>query len=196
MSLKLVVSRPSEPGDDTGPRILAPGAPPSPGPIPNELAMHLEHGEVLVWWGMKSRIQPALLGITLAAAAVAVLLVTAFAPTFWSRPLSGLWAPVLALLSPSLLVLFRELANKRAVLVTDRAIVGVDRRGEASRLALTGIAAVRRDFIRGGVTLWGRRAQVRIPPSLMDDARAALASRRRGMVTASQEIDDAVGWLR
>ena len=42
MTLKLAASNPDpEPSAaGQGPRILAPGAPPSPGPVPNELAQH------------------------------------------------------------------------------------------------------------------------------------------------------------
>lgn len=195
MKLELVVNRPSEPGENGGPRILAPGAPPSPGPIPNWLAAHLEHGEVLVWWGMKHRVQLGPIAITLAAAAVALLMVTGFAPVFWSRPLSALWPPVLAVLSPTLLLLFRELANRSAVLVTDGAVITISPRRHGSRLPLSGIGGVRRDWLRGGVRLWGRRAVLRVPPSLMEDTRAALLSRLRPMVRASTQIDDPMGWL-
>ena len=49
MTLKLAASNPDpEPSAaGQGPRILAPGAPPSPGPVPNELAQHLSFGEAL-----------------------------------------------------------------------------------------------------------------------------------------------------
>lgn len=200
MTLELVSSTPpppgSAPGSHGGPRILAPGAPPSPGPIPSDLARHLVFGEALVWWDEKNGIHlgPVLLVV---GAAVAILgFVSVLAPQFWLQPWGELWKPVAALLSPALLVLVRERVNQRAVLVTDAGILDVDRQGRVGRLAFDAIAAVRRDALRGGLVLDGPRGRVRIPPSLADDARQAVASQRRHRVRATAAVDDPTGWLR
>ena len=176
-------------------RILAPGAPPSPGRPDNDLAAHLEHGEVLAWWGFKDHIQYSLIAITLGAAAAALGLVSAFAPEFWSRPLEGLWAPLLAVMSPSLFVLLREWLNRGALMVTDRAIIEIDRSGAVHRLPLNAIAEIGRDWLRGGIRLRGRRSDVRICPELLDDAQAAVASRLRGTLRAASDVVDPLRWL-
>lgn len=196
MSLRVVDGgrEPEEPDD--GRRVLAPGAPASPGPIPNELAQHLAHGEVLAWWNEKQGVQFALLGVSMGAAAVALLFVSGFAPEFWSQPFSGLWPPLLALFSPTLFVLGREWLNRRAVLVTADAVVEVDNDGTVHRLPLGAIVRIRRDWIRGGVTLLGKRGVVRIPPSLMDDARDAVASRLAKTIRSNAgRIEDPNHWL-
>ncbi len=178
-----------------GQRILTPGAPPSPGPIPNELAQHLQHGEVLVWWGEKTGVQLALVSITLGAAAIALLLVTGFAPTFWSQPPAQLWRPLLALLSPTLFVLAREWVGRRALLVTNNAIIEVPRGEAPRRLALGGIARVRRDWLRGGLRVEGRNTVVQVPTFLMEDAGAAVRSRLRGKLRAPDRDTDPLRWL-
>ncbi|MCA9653311.1 MAG: hypothetical protein H6712_17055 [Myxococcales bacterium] len=197
MTLKLAASNPDpEPSAaGQGPRILAPGAPPSPGPVPNELAQHLSFGEALVWWNAKDRIDVGPVGLVLLAVLVILGFVTLFAPEFWSQPWSELAKPIAALLSPAALVLLRERLDQCSVLVTDAAIVGVDRGGHAVRLGLQGIASVRRDLLRGGLVLAGRDGRVRIPPSLLDDARQAIASQQRNRVRGSSTIDDPMGWL-
>jgi hypothetical protein len=182
-------------GDDDGGRVLAPGAPLSPGSCPNDLAQHLEHGEVLVWWNEKSRIQFGLAGITLGAAAVALLLVTGFAPTFWSQPISGLWKPVLALLSPTLVVLAREWTSRTALLVTDNAIIEVPRGGGARRLALPRIVSVKRDWLRGGLRLAGPNTTIQVPTSLMEDAGKAVRSRLRGRLRVPEGVSDPLRFL-
>ncbi|MEM9459237.1 MAG: hypothetical protein AAGF11_33975 [Myxococcota bacterium] len=200
MTLQLVASNEPPPegdgGHDRGPRILAPGAPPSPGPIPSDLAQHLKFGEALVWWDEKDRIRFGPIGLVLAAAISILGFVSLFAPEFWLQPWSELWKPIAALLSPSALVLLRERINQRAVLVTDASITDVDPRGQSERLALDAITTVRRDTLRGGIVLSGRRGRVRIPPSLLDDAHHALASQRRLRPRATtHSIDDPSGWL-
>jgi hypothetical protein len=181
--------------DEGGRRILAPGAPPSDGPIPNELAMHLQHGEVLAWWGRKDAIQFGPIALTFGAAVLVLALASAFAPGLWTGGWSAMWAPVLALLSPTLFVLAREWVGRGAVMVTHEAVIEVEPNGQPHRIALGAIRAVRRDWVRGGVQLIGARQLVRIPPMLMDDTRAAIASRLRGMVRGA-EPDDPLGWLQ
>jgi hypothetical protein len=196
MSMKLVVDNQSGgPDDEERRRILAPGAPPSPGKLPNNLAAHLKHGEILAWWGAKEDIQRGLVLMTLAACLVALGLVSIVAPSFWSGPWSSRAGPLLALLAPAAFVFVREWLGRQAILVTGEAIIEVDRAGRAQRLPLTGIVAVRRDWLRGGIRLLGRRHQVRIGGELAAEARQAIASRLRGTVRAATEIDDPLKWL-
>ena len=194
MTLELVSSNP-EPDGQGGPRILAPGAPPSPGPIPGDLARHLVFGEALVWWDEKDRIHLGPVAMVITAAVAILGFVSVLAPSFWLQPLSELWKPVAALFSPALLVLLRERMNQYAVLVTDVGIIGVDPAGRVQRLAFDGIESVRRDVLRGGILLEGKRGRVRIPPSLAGDAHQAIASQRRSRPRGSGQIDDPMRWL-
>ena len=193
--LALVASKPSNGGPRKGPRILAPGAPPSAGPIPNELARHLQRGEALVWWGTKDRIQLGPLWMVLAAVVAVLGFATLFAPEFWTQPWHDLAKPVAALSSPAAFVLLRERINQRSVLVTDTAIVEVDRDGTAQRLHWGTPVTVRRDWIRGGIMLRSRHAQVRVPPTLVEDARQAVLAGGREKVRGTTEVDDPTGWL-
>ena len=193
MSLRIVSSQPGD--GDRGARILASGAPPSPGPVPKDFARHLQHGEALVWWGEKDRIQAGPMLFVLAAALSMLGFATIFAPEFWVQPWASLWPPVAALLSPVLLILVRERINQRAVLITDAAIIGIDRDGTPHRLPWGAPVAIRRDLLRGGLVLHGKSDSVRIPPPLVDDARQAVASQARHMVRGSSAVDDPTGWL-
>lgn len=180
-------------GDE--PRVLAPGAPLSPGPCPNDLAQHLDHGEALAWWGEKLSVQFGLAGITLGAALVALLLVTGFAPTFWAQPFSDLWPPVIVLLSPTLLVLARETASRTALLVTNTSIVEVPRRGNPRRLAMQAIVGVQRDWIRGGLRVDGPNTTIHVPTSLMEESGKAVRSRLKGRVRTPDQVPDPLRWL-
>jgi hypothetical protein len=197
MTLRLVASNPEPKGAPSeGPRILAMGAPVSPGPIPNDLARHLKFGEALIWWGEKDRVDRGPVLLAFGAALLALALVSGFAPELWSQPWSSLWPPLLALLSPTLFVLTRERLAQAAVLVTDAAVVSIDRDDRAARLAFDAVAGVQRDALRGGVRLLGPRGTVvRIPAVLMDDARAAIASQRTTRVRSRGELDDPTGWM-
>ena len=180
---------------EAGPRRLAPGAPRSPGTLPLELAVHLRGGEPLVWWGSKTEVSPrpvlAVAGICLAIA----LLVTAFSPEFWAQPWEALWPPLAALFSPVPVVALREALGRRSILVTDTSIVEVSRAGVSQRVAFDGVRRVRRDLLTGGILLEGGAGQrLRVPPEIAADARAAIASQRRGTFRPTA-IDDPVGWL-
>lgn len=195
MKLQLIANNEEGVSND-GPRILAAGAPPSVGPIPNELAMHLQHGEALVWWGLKNQISLAPAWFTLGGAAVILALVTGFAPELWTRGWADLWKPLGALLSPTAFVLLREWLGRRAIMVTDSAIIEVDRSGTPHRLPLGAIELVRRDVLRGGVRLSGRGGQeVFVPPALADDARQAVASQVRRRVRGAGRTQDSTGWM-
>ncbi|MCA9638109.1 MAG: hypothetical protein KC420_18905, partial [Myxococcales bacterium] len=177
MSLRLIEGGKSDPpaGTPGGPRSLAPGAPPSPGTLPLELAMLLRQGEALVWWNEKEAIaiRPVLAVAGICAAILA--LVTAFAPDFWLQGWETLWPPLAALFSPVLAVLVREAISLRLIIVTDGAILDVPRYGEHRRLGIDAIQRIRRDLWTGGVRLEGSGQRLRIPPTLADDARKAIA---------------------
>lgn len=194
MTLQLASHNPSPPSGG-GPRILAPGAPASPGPVPSELARNLEFGEALVWWDEKDRIHLGPVALVIAAAVSVLGFVSVLAPSFWLQPWADLWKPVAALFSPAALVLLRERINRYAVLVTDVGIIGIDPSGNVQRLSFDAIESVRRDVLRGGLLLEGKRGRVRIPPSLLDDARQAIASQRRNKVRGAAPIDDPARWL-
>jgi hypothetical protein len=191
------------PDDDggTAPGALAgrryvPGAPLSPGTVPLELATLLELGEAVIWWGHKRSWAWIPIAVTAGGGLAVLAFATLLAPGLWQRPLSEAWQPVAAVLAPALFLVAREWASRRALVVTDAAILGVDPRGNAQRLPLRAILRVRRDWLSGGVRLDGARSSVVIPPSLMDDARKAIALPRRDMLRGSNDKpDDPLGWL-
>jgi hypothetical protein len=194
MTLQLAASNPGPPSS-AGPRILAPGAPPSPGPLPNDLARHLVFGEALVWWNEKDRIHLGPVALVFGAAVAILGFVSLLAPHFWLQPWSELGKPVAVLFAPAALVLLRERLNQCAVLVTDVGIIGVSASGHVERLALDAVETVRRDVLRGGLLLEGKRGRVRVPPSLCDDARQAIASQRRNRLRGATVVDDPLRWL-
>ncbi len=177
-----------------GPRILARGAPVSPGPVPPDLAQHLVFGEVLVWWNDKDRIHFGPLLMVLGAVVSILGFVSLLAPEFWLQPPMELAKPLGVLLSPALLVLVRERLNQRAVLVTDGCIIDVGPDGTSSRLPFDKIRVVARDFVRGGIRLQSGGTRVLIPPPLTDDARQAIASQMKTRVRAT-EVEDPLGWM-
>lgn len=196
MSLEIVDGgAPGTPGDGPG-RALAPGAPRSPGPLPLELAGYLRTGEVVIWWDDKDRIDVRPLGIVAAVLAGILAVGSLMVPEFWSQPFESLWPPLAALASPVALLLVREAGNRRATVVTDTSVLDVPRRGSVERLAFDNVAKVRRSPVFGGVVLEGRAHKVRIPPSLADDARQAIATQRRGRFQdVASKVDDPLGWL-
>ena len=177
-------------------RRLAPGAPLSPGTVPLELALHLRAGEALVWWDAKAAIDFRLIFIILGACLLILFGVTALSSDFWSQPWGDLWPPVAALMSPALLVLVREQLSLRSLMVTDTAIIEVTRRGEVSRLVFSAIRSVHRDIITGGVLLQGKGTRIRVPPALVEDARAAIVTQRRSVLRGeASQPDDPLRWL-
>jgi hypothetical protein len=157
--------------------------------------MHLRHGEALVWWGIKDHTQLGPVWMVLGAVVAILGFATLFAPEFWTQPWRDLAKPIAALVSPAVFVLVRERINQRAVLVTDAGILGVDPDGTSHRLGWGNPLSIHRDLLRGGLTLRGRNGQVRIPPTLVDDARQAVRAGTVGQVRGSTDIDDRVGWL-
>ena len=178
------------------PARLAPMAPASPGTLPFELATELRTGEALVWWGEKQQISWRPVAWTFGAAVLLLLVVTAFAPGFWSQPWSDVGKPVAAILSPVALVLAREFASRRSVMVTDSSVVVVTASGRADRLGFRNVRRVRKDWLTGGIKLDGAQHVVRVPPALLDPTRQAIASQTTGRIRADAlEVDDPLQWM-
>jgi hypothetical protein len=186
--------KPEPPGSTE--RRLAPGAPLSPGTVPLELSQLLRSGEALVWWDYKDRVNWRPVGWTFGACALVLAGVSLFAPELWAQPLSSLWKAIAAVLSPAFLVFLRERLSLRHLAVTDTSVIELSPRGRADRIAFRNVGRVRRDLLTGGILLDGKKHRVRIPPSLMDTARDAIASQTRDTLKGSPEQpDDPLGWL-
>lgn len=195
MSMKVLQGGSTDPSPQgRGPRILAPGAPPSPGPVPNDLAAHLKHGEVLAWWDSKDSIELGLFAVTFGASLVALALVSAFAPEMWSQPWSDLWGPIAGVSAPSIFVLVRQWMSRRSILVTHEALIAIDHDDTAVRLKFATLDSVDRDWVYGGLVLRAGNTRVRVPSELADDAGKAVRSRLRGMLR-SRPVHDPLRWL-
>jgi hypothetical protein len=177
-----------------GARALAPGAPLSPGTLPLEFAVLLRSGEALIWWNEKERVSLRPVLAVIGICSVILALVTGFAPDFWLQPWESLWPPLAALFSPVLVIVVRELVAIRVTMVTDGGVIDVPRFGEPRRVSIAAITAVRRDLWTGGVRLTEGSVQLRVPPTLADDARRAIASSGRA-VLRSRPVDDPISWL-
>jgi len=173
-----------------GPRVLAPGAPSSPGTAPLEIARHLRLGEALVWWDAKAGYDLRPLAWIGGISAAVLLVASLLAPEFWAQPFADLWRPIAVLLSPMLLWLVREQFSQRAILVTDTAVLEVPRRGEPQRLQFSAVQRVRRDLLTGGVVLTGKLSKIRVPATLVDRTRAAIASQRKSALRSKPERPD------
>lgn len=176
-------------------RVLAPGAPSSPGTMPLELARELRVGEAVIWWNQKDTIHWRLVGWVFAAGLLILAIGTLFAPELWLQPLDELWKTVVPALLPAPLLAAREWYSQRAIIVTDNSVIGFDHRGRVDRIGFRNVRTIKRDLLTGGVLLEGTAHRVRIPPSLADDARQAIASQLRNTVRATDELHDALGWF-
>ena len=174
---------------------LAPGAPPSPGPVPLEFASALRMGEPTVWWGEKHSIERGPIAWTAAAGLALLAVASLWAPDLWSQPLDALWKLVLLPLAPAMLLGAREYLSLRAVLVTDNSVIVRDHRGRMARLAFRNVRRVGRDVLTGGILLEGARHRVRLPPALSDDAREAMDSQLRHTLRSGDGPDDPLGWM-
>ncbi|PRQ03396.1 hypothetical protein ENSA5_16020 [Enhygromyxa salina] len=176
-------------------RRLAPGAPPSPGTVPLELARELRVGEPVIWWGHKDHIDRRPI-VWVAIVGVLMLgLATLLAPELWDQPLADMWKPLVPALAPAALLAARQWLSLRAVLVTDSSLVVRDHRGRLDRLAFRNVRRVGRDLLTGGILLEGARHKLRVPPELEQDARAAIASQTRHTLQGGDGPDDPLGWL-
>lgn len=176
-------------------RRLAPGAPLSPGPLPLEFANELRMGEPVVWWGRKDRIDRRPVA-WMAFAGLALLgLASLLAPAIWARPITELWQLLVPAIAPAALLAAREYFSLRTVIVTDTSIVVCDHRGRMDRLAFRNIRRVGRDLLTGGILLEGAQHKLRLPPSLADDARDAIASQTRHAIRSGDGPDDPARWL-
>lgn len=181
-----------------GTRVLAPGAPASPGTAPLEIARHLRLGEALVWWDAKAGFDLRPLAWIGGVSALVLIAITLLVPEFWAQPFEELWRPIAVMLSPMVVWLAREQFSQRAILVTDTAIVEVPRRGEPQRLQFSAVQRVRRDVLTGGVVLTGKTSKIRIPATLVERTRAAVASQRKGaraLRSAAQRPDDPLHFM-
>ncbi len=187
----------AEPGPGPGPeRSHGPSKPPRPpGAVPLELAQLLRRGEAIVWWGAKDQISWRPVLWTLLAGLLLLAAATVFAPAMWSRPLDEAWPPVAATLAPAALVTVREYLSLRMIGVTDTSVIALPRFGSADRIAFRNVDVVRTDLLTGGVLLEGAAHKVRIPPGLMEDTRAAIASQTRNAIRSGDGPDDRLGWL-
>lgn len=184
-----------EPVPSAGRRVLAPGAPQSPGPVPLELATELRVGEPVVWWGEKDQIDRRPIAWMLLAGIVLLALATLLVPELWAVPLRELWKPLVPALAPAALLLVREWVSLRTVLVTDSSVLVLDHRGKLDRLGFRNVRRVRRDLLTGGVLLEGAQHKVRVPPQLAEDTRLAIASQTRYTVASGERPDDPLGFL-
>lgn len=170
--------------------------PASPGTLPLELAQRLNHGEPVVWWGEKSQINPRPAMVAAAGGVVLLLLATLFVPELWGQPWRDLVKPVLATQVPAIFLLVREWLGRRALVVTDTGVLDMSPSGAGDRLGFRGVRAVKRDWLTGGVRLVGVRHEVRVPPELMDETRAAIASQTVHMMDfGSEGPDDPQSWF-
>jgi hypothetical protein len=164
--------------------------------VPLELARYLRSGEAVVWWGRKDRTQWRPIVSTLVLAAALLAGASLVVPELWSAPPGTLAQAVAVLLAPAALLALRERLSRRSLAVTDTSILELTARGHADRIGFRNVRRVRRDFLTGGILLEGERHRVRVPPSLMDDARIAIASQTRAALHGGDAPDDPLGWLR
>lgn len=176
-------------------RVLAPGAPRSGGTMPFELAREVRVGEAVIWWNQKDAIHWRLVGWVFAAGLAILAIATLVAPELWLQPLDELWKTIVPALLPAAMLLAREWFSQRAIIVTDNSVIGFDHRGRVDRIGFRNVRTIKRDMLTGGVVLEGTAHRVRIPPSLSDDARQAIASQLRNTVRATDELHDALGWF-
>ena len=176
-------------------RVLAPGAPRSPGAVPFELARELRVGEPVVWWGRKDRVDRKPVAWMLLAGAVLLGFATLLAPELWDVPVTEMWKPLVPALAPAALLWVRERFSVRTVLVTDSSVLVLDHRRRLDRLAFRNVRKVRRDLLTGGVLLEGAQHKLRLPPQLSEDARAAVMSQTRHSIGGGDGPDDPLGWL-
>jgi hypothetical protein len=154
----------------------------------------MQRGEPAVWWNEKMDVSWLPVAVTAGAGLALIALVSVVAPDLWLQPWRSLFWPVVAPLLPAALVFVREFVSRRAILVTDTAVIDVPVVGSPDRVAFRNVRSVRRDLLTGGVILNGEHHHVRIPPALADDCRAAIASQTRNQIRTSSP-DDPLGWL-
>jgi hypothetical protein len=146
-------------------------------------------------WDRKDAIAWRPVAWTIAGGAILLAGATALAPGLWAGAWSEVLATALVPLAPAAAVAAREWFSRRAILVGDDSIVERAPGGGVQRIALRNVRAIRRDLLTGGVRLEGEARRVRIPPTLLDDARAAIALARRGKVRTDSPLDEPGAWL-
>ncbi len=171
--------------------------PPRPrGTIPLALAQGFEAGEPVIWWGEKTKMNWRPVGVMVLAGVAVILGITLFAPEFWAQPWRDWAKTVAAMQLPAVAIAIREFKSRRAVAITDKAVVDLAPNGSRDRLTFRTVRSVRRDWLSGGVRLIGQRHEVRIPPALMEEARAAIASQMAHVLDfGSEGPDDRLAWF-
>lgn len=188
----------SRPNSAAGPRALAPGAPLSPGPLPEDLQDLLDRGEALIWWNQKEKIDWVSPAVTLVICLMLLGAITMLAPTFWARSPVDFWGPVAAMLLPAAFMLVREYFGRGLWMVTERRIVAINHQGLTQSLPFRSIREVKRDVLAGGVRLTGNNKFLRVTPRYCKDARIALRSQIRNKVLGSGDkapTDLVGGWF-
>jgi hypothetical protein len=160
------------------------------------LAQLLRSKEPVVWWGSKQNItwEPAVWSSF--AGLILLTFASLFAPELWSLPWLDLVGVVTVTQAVAIVVVIREWTSRRHVVVTDSAVADIDWRGGGDRISFRNVREVKRDWWSGGVRLVGEAHEVRIPPSLMDDTRAAIANQMAYTLDfGSVVVEDRISWF-
>lgn len=195
--MRVVPNEPST-SPDSPARSFAPGAPESPGPLPEELSELLDRGEALIWWNEKTKIDWIAPAVTFVVCMLLMGAITMLAPTFWARSPFEYWGPIAAMVLPAAFLLWREYFGRGTWMVTQRRIVAIDHRGHAQGLAFRSIREVRRDHWSGGVRLVGKEKALRVAPSFCKDLRVSMQTQLRNKVLGSGDRapqDHVGGWF-
>ncbi len=171
--------------------------PPKPdGAVPIVLAQLLRSQEPVIWWSTKQEIQWQPAAWAAFAGALLMTFASLFAPELWKLPWLELLSVIMATQGVAIVILVREWTSRRHVLVTDTAVADIDWRGNGDRIAFRNVRKVKRDWWSGGVRLIGEAHEVRIPPSLMDDTRAAIAYQMAFTLDfGTVQVEDPLSWF-
>lgn len=167
-------------------------------PLPQALAQHLHYGEALVWWNAKQKIALKPLLWVFLLSAVILFGISLLVPEFWTQPFTDLWQPLAVWFSPTAFVALREELSRRAIMVTDGAIIDVPRWGSSRRLAWQSVRRIHRDLLTGGIQLKGQGPPIRIPMVMANEVRHVLMQQLIKVKSTNMRvsIDDSLGWLR
>ena len=164
--------------------------------IPISLAQLLRSQEPVVWWSSKQDIEWQAAIVSSVGGLLLLTFASLFAPEIWALPLLDLVGVITVTQAVTLVLIVREWTSRRHVVVTDTAVADIDWRGGGDRISFRNVRKVKRDWWTGGVRLVGEAHEVRIPPSLMDDARAAIANQMAYTLDfGSVSIEDRLSWF-
>jgi hypothetical protein len=179
-----------------------PGGPVTPrdqgqGPVPFSIAQRLKAGEAVVWWGSVDGMRWRAPAVLAAIGAGVFLLVGIAVPELWQQPPRELLRAFAVCVAPGAAQALRNWLGRRAVVVTDTAILDEDPNGRGDRLGIGNIRCIRRDWSTGGVLVEGAAHRVKIPPSLVHETRAHVLRQRSVVIMRDEDaLDDRLGWLR